>query len=348
MEEFQKINYQYFIRKDLKSKSPLYSALLELEKMIDILDQNSPFYYPLVLIDSGGYIYLSKYSMKHIYGYGLISSNILKEHLKNNIPEIVIILNDGTLYKNIQETTDKNQGIIALNLSTKLLSNLTTMDISDTINNKNILDDLSLRIYIVLFHEILGLKRGRYSSNNDNLLYPNYFYDKNKNKIMKIDFIKSSNIKNSGSFLDYFLGESKYGYISTLIEIMLLNKINLNFIFNANLWNKKIRTLQNYIELKYLVFINNKSLFEKLNFENINDEIKYLEKVIKHNDFKDSKVENNLNIIQNQEIRKRKDDFSEYDDLSIKEIKDRFKDENTSYEEKMFYKRLLSYRTQRK
>ena len=100
---------------------------------------------------------------------------------------------------------------------------------------------------------------------------------------------------------------------------------------------------------------------DKFNFLNIADEIKYLEKVIKEKDFKDSysnQIENNSNLFQNEAIRKRKEifsstnsrkiDFSEYDDLTIKEIKDRFKDKNTSYEEKMFYKSLLSYRTERK
>ena len=56
---------------------------------------------------------------------------------------------------------------------------------------------------------------------------------------------------------------------------MLLYKINLNFIFSANLWNKEIKTLQNYIELKYQVFINNKSLLDILSFENISDEINF-------------------------------------------------------------------------
>ena len=67
---------------------------------------------------------------------------------------------------------------------------------------------------------------------------------------------------------------------------------------------------------------------------------------------------NNSNIIENVTVRKRKDifssrkqkkfDFSQYNDLSIKDIKDRFKDKNIDYEEKMFYKRLLDYRTERK
>ena len=88
---------------------------------------------------------------------------------------------------------------------------------------------------------------------------------------------------------------------------------------------------------------------------------RYLKKVIKENDFKNSSsfhFETNSEIIKNEVIRKRKAiflskdskkiDFSQYDDLTIKEIKDKLKDEKTSYEEKMIYKQLLSYRTQRK
>ena len=270
--------------------------------MINILDENSPFYYPLILIDSGSYILESRYSKKHVYGYGLTSSKILKDHLKNIIPEIIITFNDDTLFDCDQGTNDKNSGIVSMNLSSQLFSQFTNMNINETINNKNILDDLSLRIFIVLFHEVFGHKNGGYSFNNESLLSPNFFYDKKKKQIMKLDYLYSSNIdhncikilrdpesvSDSGSFLEYFLGESKYGYISILIEIMLLNRINLNFIFNANLWDKEINILQNFIELKYLVFINNKSLLNKLNYKNIAEEIKYLKQVIKEYNFQDS------------------------------------------------------------
>lgn len=376
VEEFKKINYQYIVRSELKSNSPLESALLELEKMVNCLDENSPFYYPLVLIDSGIYLLQSRYSLKHIYGHGIISKDILKNHLTNIIPEIIITFNDETYFKDAQGNTDKNSGIVALNLSSDLLSGLAKIDMKETIYSQKIHDDLSLRIFIVLFHEIFGQKKGGYStSNDDNLLSPNFFYDKKKKQIMKLEYIYSTNInkniikilrdpeiyRDSGSFLEYFLGESIYGYISQLIEVMLLYKINLNFIFSAYLWNKEIKILQNYIELKYQVFINNKSLLDKVNFKNISDEINYLKKVIKENDFKNSSsfhFETNSEIIKNEVIRKRKAifsskdskkiDFSQYDDLTIKEIKDKLKDEKTSYEEKMIYKQLLSYRTQRK
>ena len=375
IKEFKKINYQYIARSELEYNSQLNSALLELEKMVNCLDENSPFYYPLVLIDSGIYLLQSRYSLKHIYGYGIISKDILKNHLINIIPEIIITFNDETYFKHDQGNKDKISGIVALNLSSELLSDLAKIDVGNTIYSKKIHDDLSLRIFIVLFHEIFGHKKGGYSTDNDNdnLMCPNFFYDKEKKQIMKLEYIYSTNINNniikilqdpeidrdSGSFLEYFLGESNYGYISKLIEIMLLYKINLNFIFSANLWNKEIKTLQNYIELKYKVYINNKSLLDILSFENISDEINYLEKVIKENDFKNSfQFETNSKIIKNELIRKRKEifsskysekiDFSQYDDLSIKEIKDKFKDEKTSYEEKMIYKKLLSYRTQRK
>lgn len=367
LEEFKRINYQYLDRTELKSHSPLHLALLELEKMVNNLDEDSPFYYPLVLINSGTYLLKSKYSLKPIYGYGVISKNILKNHLTNIIPEIIITLNDEMNFCNDQGTTDKNSGIESLNLSSDLLSDLAKIDIRDNIDNKKILDDLSLRIFIVLFHKIFGHKKGGDCSSEDNLLSPNFFYDRKKKQIMKLGYIYSFHINNniikilkdpeidkdSGSFLEYFLGENNYGYISQLIEIMLLYKINLNFIFNAHLWDKEIKTLQNYIKLKYQVFINNKSLLDKLIFENISDEINYLEKVIKENDFKDlssSQFENNSEVIRKRKeiYASKKIDFSQYDDLSIKEIKDKFKDEKTSYEEKMFCKKLLSYRTERK
>ena len=130
--------------------------------MINILDENSPFYYPLVLIDSGSYIFQSRYSTKFIYGYGLNSTNILKDHLRNNIPEIIIIFKDKTIFKKDQGVTDKDSGIVSLNLSSQFLSDLSNGSINDSINDKSILYDLSLRIYIVLFHKVLGHKKGVY------------------------------------------------------------------------------------------------------------------------------------------------------------------------------------------
>jgi len=365
IEDFEKINYQYLIKSEINSNSPLNLALLELKKMIDILEENSPFYYPLVLINSGIYTLQSRNSMKLMYGYGLTSINILKNHLRNIMPEIIIIFKDKTIFKDDQTLIDKNSGIVSLNLSCQLLSDLTNMSINNSINNKNILYDLSLRIYMILFYEVLGLKNGYIFNNED--ISQNFFYDPKKKEIMKLDYLYSSDITrnsikilrnsknkcNSGSFLEYYLGDTKYGYISLLIEKMLLNKINLNFIFNANLWNKEINILQNYIKLKYLVFINNKTLLDKSNYENIDEEIKYLGQVIKEHNFEDSNKTPIENIFKNKEEKEKNYflknyDFSQYDDLSMQDIRDKFKDKNISFEEKRFYIKLLDYRTQRK
>jgi len=373
VEDFKKIDYQYLIKSDLEPNSPLNLALLELEKMIEILEENSPFYYPLVLIDSGSYILESKYGKKLIYGYGLTSINILKDHLKNIMPEIIIVFKDQTIFKDDQGLTDKYSGIISLNLSCQLLSDLVYMNINNSISDEKTLYDLSLRIFIILFHEVLGHKKGGYIFNNADVS-PNFFYDQKNKEIMKLDYLYSSNIakncikilrdstckSDSGSFLELFLGDTNYGYISLLIEIMLLNKINLNSIFNIKLWDKNINILQDYIKLKYIVFINNKELLDKSDYKNIEEEIKYLRQVIKEYNFEDFNKTSNENISKNKYeiIRKRKElfssekytnnDFSEYDDLSMQDIRNRFKDKNLSFEEKRFYIRLLDSRTQRK
>lgn len=373
--EFRKLNYKYYINdKHLENNSPLKSALLALEKFKDNLNESSPFFYPLILIDSEKYNYKPNYGTeKEVFGYGLTSSDLLKKHLNEIIPEVIIAFNDENYYKDDQGSTNKRTGAITLNLSCKLLSGLKEYDLSKKIDDTKVLNDLSLRIYIVLFHETYGHKKGGYSFRSDDLLLsPNYFYDKKKEKIMKLDYMFSSSNRNvikilhdpntksdAGSFLEYFLGDTKYGFISSLIEIMLIEKINLNFIFDEYLWNEGINTLRKYIELKYIVFINNNKLLDNKDFQNINEEICYLNKVIEINKFEiNNENEKDSNITNNTSIKKRKElclsdntkkiDFSLCDDLSIDEIMRRYQDDNTNYEEKKLYKEFLLNRFERK
>ena len=82
---------------------------------------------------------------------------------------------------------------------------------------------------------------------------PNSYYDENEKTIMILEDIKSNKQENniikiirdtdfegdSGHLLEYFFGQCKYGIIFHLIEIMLAKKINLNLLFDNNLWGKK-------------------------------------------------------------------------------------------------------------
>ena len=272
IKDFKDINYQYHIRKELVPDSPLYTALMALEKFASNLTESSPFFYPLVLIDSEKYSFESRYSpTKIVFGYGLTSINILKKHLNDIIPEVIITFNETNTYKNDQGLTNKRYGAVALNLSFKLLSCFKNNEINKKIDNKIKLNNLALRVFIVLFHEVYGHQKGGYSFNNQEdefLLSPKCFYDKKKAKIITLDYIDSNIISqntiktlrdpetDSGRFLEYFLGETKNGnyFIYSLIEIMLICEVNLNFVSNIELWNERVETLRKYIELKYSQF----------------------------------------------------------------------------------------------
>ena len=366
VKDFKEINYQYHIRKELERDSPLYTALMTLEKFASNLTESSPFFYPLALINSENYIYSPKYNLtKVVFGYGLISNNILKKHLNDLVPEVIITFNDSNIYKNDQGPTNKKSGAVALNLSCKLLSCFKNNDINKKIDNEIKLNNLALRIYIVLFHEVYGHKKGSNSFKNqedDFLLSPKCFYDKKKAKIITLDYIDSNIINqndilfritinilrdpeaenDAGSFLEYFLGETKNGafFIYSLIEIMLIYEVNLNFVANVELWNERVETLRKYIELKYTVFINNRELLDIEAFDDINKEIDYLERIIKEKKYEIKiQSENAPNLINiDNTIKKRKELILKKrikklvlsGDLSVKEIFRRYKDKNTT------------------
>jgi len=372
--DFNSINFRYYIRNHLKKNSPLDSAITFLENIVNDLDEQSPFFYPLVLIDSGLYYYNTTYKTEFAYGYGINSYKLLISHLNDIIPEVIITYNDKKYFENDQGLTEKSSGAVSLNLDSELLLPLKNINLYEPINNIDSLNNLSLRIFFVLFHEVLGHKKSGFSYTNEDLqLSPNFFYDKKNNTIMKLVHCNSKGIgkniikilrdpdsnSDSGSFLEYFLGECEYGFISYLIEELLINNIDINFIFKGNLWNKDIKILQHYIKLKYLIFKTNKSLFEEKNFDNIEEEINYLKENIKKFNLKDEypiKIKNEYAINIGKE-RKRKGvissdtkriNFHEYDHLTIKDIKNLYTEKNTNYEEKMLLKELLLFRTERK
>ena len=181
--------------------------------------------------------------------------------------------------------------------------------------------------------------------------------DQNTIKILRDPITESD----TGSFLEYFLGETKNDafFIYSLIEIMLINEVNLNFIANVELWNEKVETLRKYIELKYTVFINARNILDCKSFKDINEEIDYLEQVIKEKKFENQiQSENAPNLIYiNNIIKKRKElslskkrikNLILSGDISVKEIFQRYNDKKTSDEEKEIYKDIILNRFQRK
>ena len=113
--------------------------------------------------------------------------------------------------------------------------------------------------------------------------------------------------QDSWNFLEYFIGECEYGFYSEMIDKLLMNNINLNFIFDVNMWNKKIEIMRNYIKLKYIIFNYNKELLDNKKYKNIDDEICELKEIINKNKInkEDLKEVNNPKNSNKKEINEK-------------------------------------------
>ena len=273
IKEFCDINFQYHEINKMGKQSPGYLSINFIKNFIETLDESSPFYYPLIIIDARNLIYDNKY----LYGYGLISKDILKFYLSNIIPEILITFNDNN-NNNISNGNIFNSKRI--NLSNTLY-HLDKINISDNINNKDILIDYSLKLIFILFHEfyihkITGFILSVSEENNNS---PN---KKGKN-ILKIekDLYFEGNLWH---ILEFFFGQCKYGIIFHLINKMIRKQINLNLLYDNSLWGIKLNILRKYIELKYLIFHEKKELIDDdVVFGGVEEEIDNFEKIIINN-----------------------------------------------------------------
>ena len=172
--------------KNVSNNSPLDISYKFLETFIDKLDDKSPFIYPLSLIYSGNY----SYNKKDIYGLGLINTNILKYYLRNILPDVVIVINDEK-EKEAQGITNQALGTVVINIAPPFLSPLKNVNIAQELKDQpqDFSDKLALILFIKFFHEIFGHKNGVYSQKSNSLLSsPNIFYDKQKKRIILLNY----------------------------------------------------------------------------------------------------------------------------------------------------------------
>ena len=370
LDKFKSINFTYYNMKNVSNNSPLDISNKFLETFIDKLDDKSPFIYPLSLIDSGNY----SYNKENVYGLGLINQDILKSHLRNILPDVIIVINDEE-EKEDQGIANKALGTVVINLASPFLSPLKNVKIDQELKDQpqDFSDKLALILFIEFFHEIFGHKKGGYSQKSNSLLSsPNVFYDKQKKRILKlVDKNSPFEFKNevkilrdcdhdAGYFLEYFIGECEYGFYNELIEKMIEGNVNLNFILNNELWNEKIETMRKYIKLKYIIFKHNKDLLDNKKYKNINEEISDLEKIIKEKNIK-------LDIIQESQVvnkkeklilNKRKDlNYSDnrkkyimekYEKMSFDEIKKLMDSEQIPQELRLIFREILLKKIRRK
>lgn len=158
IEKFKKLEFKYYSINHSDKDSPLKAAITFLSNFINNLDEKSPFIYPLILIDSGNYVY----GKENTYGYGLTNIDILKSHLQNVLPDIIItILDEEKNY--MQANSNKLLGLLSLNLASKFLSFFQYYKIDKKIENKVTSSKLELILFLELFHELFGHEKGAYS-----------------------------------------------------------------------------------------------------------------------------------------------------------------------------------------
>ena len=352
LEKFKSINFTYYIMKNVKNYSPLYISNQFLKTFIDNLDDKSPFIYPLLSINSGNFYY----NGENIYGLGLINKDILKSHLINILPDVIIVINDEQVIEN------KSLGCVVINLASPFLSSLKNVKFEQELKEQDLSNKIALILFIEFFHEILGYKKDCFSQKfNCIVSTPNTFYDKQKKRILKFadknsPFVLKNEIKilrkcdhDAGYFLDYFIGECEYGFYIELIEIMIEDNVNLNFILNNELWNEKIEIMRKYIKLKYIIFMHNKDLLDIIKYKNINEEITDLEKIIKE---KNIKLDGKLLSSKRRDLYTfdytKKYIIEKYEKMSFDEVKKIMDTEEFPHEIRSIFHQILLKKIRRK
>ena len=339
LEKFKDIKFTYYNTNQIDKGSPLSISLNFLNNLIDNLDEKSPFYYPLILINSGDYTY----NKNNAYGYELKNIETLKSHLKNALPYVVITIDNEEI--NLEKiNTNKTFNSFVFNLYKKILFPLKEYDISKKVENEDINNNLVLIIFLTLFYELFGKNKKKSA---------NVFYDINKKSVIKliekdcifsykneIKILERDGDNNSKYIMQYFLGQCKYGFYSELIEKMIIGNINLNFILDINLWNEKIEVLRKYIELKYIVFSYDKNLISNKKYKDIYDEIKDLEKIIAINNIKLNIIDPDINELI-KDANKVMKEFNRYRKLSFEELKGKLNSEETHPELRKIIRQIL-------
>ena len=344
-EEQKECNYliKYLHVDKIAENSPLKLSLKFLDEFIDNLDYDSPFFYPLLSIDGGMYSY--KYTSKegkkslHVntYGIDMYSLEIIKNHLKNLIPNIIVIEDDG----DADAQTNCLIGILSIDIKELLKYGIKDIDKKNENNRHH-----GFILSRLLLHELYGHKKSGFSKNWDIENSPNFFKDLEQNirflsRSFEIDIYKyiddidiDQKIEDkidgdSGYFIEYYFGSIYGQYTTELIDKLYDKGVDFSILFDLTLWHRKIDILNEYV--KYLFFIKGKYMNSdtkiNLNFNlNISEQIKEMRSII----IKNENTDNIEEIIKNYYISLEPNKFnlsknnSEYKKNNYPAIKKRF------------------------
>ena len=300
IEDQYKIRYYHI--KDSENNSPLKLSYQFLTEFINNFSEDSIFFYPLLCIDSGVYKHRfekSKSDIKHLnsYGFDICPLDIIKEHLEDIIPKIVINVNKF----------DEN---ISINKSNQ---------------NKVFDEHYGFILSKILLHETFGHIKSGLCKNYNNKLSAQCFKDKNSYEMRLVEkYFSPDQFNNlyeikvlseeegeSGFFLEYHFGDI-YGI--TVLEIIdkMQFKTSMGVLLDSKLWQYKIGLINEYIKLKYFIVENKLEEEKKENKPTKNEKVS--------NESNEFKINREIEKMKNIITKKYKDTSKKIEDI----IKDFF------------------------
>ena len=349
MEDLKELNIKiyYNTENSLNQYSILGRAINFINNYIESINSNSIVYEYLLYLE-GGYGY---YNKEKVYTYDLTNLKMLKLHLKQLIPKIIIFCYAKN--NEMDFTVPEFNGIVINDyfLVPKFKNKLGSlkMDYNKSPNyfkelTEDDMNDIALNIALKLIHEIIGFKKNSLVEpgmespktivNKDELIELKYISELNKDKLNnrndKCEYILSSNNEKGNSNL--FL-ELSYGKIDNTLNTKLLfdmdNKGKL--IKRPDLFTDNGEILKRYVSLRTIVKKRNL----KYNFNNdlsIEKEIEEMNKLILNSDNPDD----NKNLIENKKIEDNKSIVNKNDFLSKKRNNDSTFEINKLTDDKQF------------
>ena len=311
----------YLHKNNIEKESPLYYAFEFLNNFIENLDYDSNFYYPLLSIDGGYFHY--KYDKDDridyisTYGFNMLSLEMIKNHLKNLIPDVLLL---SEYISDDNARTNPLNGNIFLNIN----------KFKDVNIYKKGLDENKSKHYAfilakILIHEIFGHKKSSFSKLDKDNSVISFRNELGELKLINVDdtnhnifrdiieisqYNKANNIKgDSGYFLEYFLGRINDEYTLSVIDT-IEEKTNLSKLLDPKLWHKEISIFKEYLKLlSIFIFLfpeekldNNLTIYEqiKLMKPKLGEEETKLDE--KGND-ENTKIEADLNKIIDEKFK---------------------------------------------
>ena len=329
--EIENLNIRYVITSQKENNSIMDKTYKFYNKFVDSLTEDSAIFPYLLYVDGGsGY-----YKKDDVYTFDLKNLDMLKTHLKQVFPKVIIFC---YINKGEEALTESEFGGIVLNefyITEKKFIDYNTDKLIDITEEEK--DDIAMSLFLYLFHEASGHKK--YALSEKENISPKKIFNK-ANKIIKLEYqndyvlnednceyiLKSKrNPKkgDSGHFLELCYGK----YDNTLIIEILRKMKNKGKLINyPELFTDNGKKLNEYVSLRKQIEENNiiidfkyeisiddeikqmKSELEKVKQSNPNNKIEIFKEQISTEDKMDKNILNKGKRNRN-DIKLEKDDF---------------------------------------